>query len=219
MNNENNLITAARFLELLKDPEAFSRLQHTPTTVMHDVRINEKETNITTGKASKRIQSIGLDNFTFLEGVTISHFDALSFHASGTNFLKGIRFENCSGGWLSMHGCKMTRFDGYDCNFKVLSLQEVEGPPATGRQPQHPLIEVSGFSVSECVSLEKVKAKELRLASGHTSAIFKAVAARTNDPLWALQLRMAGIPTYVNTEIAAEMLREGSFAARMHTAA
>ena len=219
MNQQNNLISAARFLELLADSDAFNRIHREPVAVTNDVRINGEEIDLTSGQGEKKLQPISLDNFTFMGSVTIKNFDALSFHSDNANFLRGLEITGCKGSWISIRGGSLERFDGFRNQFEVLSLKNIQGLPTDSPKfQQHPVIELSGFELSKKLVLENVKARELQLVC-HTGALFKTVSAEVDDPLWALQLRLAGIPVYVSSEVAKKMLAQGSFAERMGAAA
>jgi len=213
------MIPASRFIELLQDRDGLSRLSRNPTTVMNDVDVDGKKIKIATGSGEKKIESIRLDNFNFLGRVRIEHFETLSFTADNSNFLKGLSFEGCSGSWLSIRNCCLESFDGFRNKFEVLNFEKVEGPPTERPEWQcHPTLTISGYELSREFALKEVQLKELVLTS-HTEERFKAAAAKVDDPLWALQLQLAGIKVYVSTEVAAKMLEKGSFAERVRSVA
>lgn len=215
MNKDNNLITAARFLALLQDEDEFSRIKRNPTTVTNDVYVDGKEINITRGEGEKKIQPIRLENFSFTGGVHIRNFDALSFTADNSNFVDGISFEGCTGHWLSIRNCRLKDFRGFSNTFEHLGFEKIEGlPPENPKYPHHPILTISGFKVSREFVLKEVKLQELALTC-HTEDLFQAAAAKVDDPLWALQLQLAGIKVYVDTSVAAKMLEKGSFAERL----
>lgn len=220
MNSQNQLMPATDFLGLLADKEARSRLRlgtHT-TVVTGDVCINGKELDLVTGKSDKPIASVGFRNLTFTGSVRVENVEELSFTAQQTNFLKGLSFCGCTGGWLSIHSCQMQRFDGFRNSFEALVLRKVQGEPAADarwQNQQNPVVDIFGFTLSKKLVFEGVEAKELVTHCERVSASLSTPEAIVDDPLWAFQLRLAGIPVHISTELARNMLQPGSFAARM----
>lgn len=95
-----------------------------------------------------------------------------------------------------------------------MSLKDISRPNKSAHG-EDPTIEISGFTIAEKLELMNVVAKELVLVSSRVEGRLTAPIARTDNPVWALQLKLAGINVDVGTEVARKMLAKGSFSAQL----
>ncbi len=217
------LLPPADFLKLFADHKAFERLEHnSSTTVTGDIHINGKEVSIGQDrqfrqKGDKSI-NLHLRNITFNGLVFVQNLENLCLLIDGCHFMESLHIEVCSGSYLNISSCTLKNFGGYHNRFERLAFEKIEGQPSgSPHWNNDPVIDISGFDLSKELKLEEVTAKELRLSD--SSDRFKTPWAVVDDPLWALQLQLAGIHLDVGTEIARQMLQPGSFAERVSAGA
>ncbi len=202
------LLTAREFQQMVAKSKTDDMVmgRHSSMTVQHDVHINSKEIDLTkkgTGAEKKEYQSIHLENIVFNGMVMIGGYDALVMTMHNTHFLGGLWIESCSGSWITMSGCQV-KSANFWCggsrggSFEVVSLDEVK---STGS------IDLSGLNLTKRLSLNKVEAERgIELIHSSTGDTIHAPAATTDNLIWALQLRMAGIPVIISTADAKKML-------------
>lgn len=213
------LIMAADFIALLQQPDGISHsLQHSGTVIQHDVHINGGKIQLPRSQFAKpedENKNISLDGLTFTGSVTFEKFEHVSLSFRGCNFLGSLSLHHCKGRSVDLLDCKANRIDGHRNMFERLYLNEVAWTHQ-GDRDANLLVDISGYALSEMLFIEKLAAKELRLKCRHTDEHLTSPAATVDDPLWALQLKLAGVgKIFVSTEVAGRMMEPGSFAQRM----
>ncbi len=204
------LLTAREFETLVarsKTDDSALRHHQSSMTVQHDVHIDGKKIDLTkkgTGVKKEEYQSIHLENTVFNGLVNISGYDKLMLTLDSVFFLGGLWIENCSGSWISITNCEAKSLNfwrGGEAGriFEVVSLRKVKSNGS---------IDLSGLRLTSRLVLEDVEAERLELIHSSTKDTIHTPKACTNSTLWALQLRMAGIPVFIETEDARRMLAD-----------
>jgi hypothetical protein len=200
------LVTAKEFHGLVAQSKTDQFLldRSSTMTVQGDVHIDNKDINLTIDDSSGRHgQSIRLTNIVFNGMVFIRGYTNLTLTISHAYFLEGLWIEDCSGSWISMTKCQVKSADFW-CGgargrtFEVVSLHEIHSQSS---------INLSGLNLKDRLSLHDVTASYgLELIHLSTMDTLHTPKAITNSSIWAFQLRMAGIPVFIDTKNAEMMM-------------
>ncbi len=201
----SNVITAREFEDMLTASMTNDLGLRVPphTIVEHDVNIDGQNINLTKkGTDGKGYQSIYLDEVAFIGMVTIRNYNRLSLRFQNTHFLDGLWIENSSGLFIGISGCQCKSINLW-CggarghSFEVVSLCQVKSTA----------IDLSGLNLKKHLTLEHVEAKGgLGLTHPSTGDTLRTPRVVTDNLVWALQFRMAGIPVITSTSNIMKML-------------
>ncbi len=182
---------------LIKPADYLAKLTSPNGLGIHESFIVTDDFSITGGK-QEPINSLCFRNTTFTGWLHIENEPDCRIGFEKCNLLGGLHISGCGGSAVHMSQCVEVRYiDMYRNMRKRLSIESV-------KIKAH--LDLSGTEVSEVLELHSVQAEGLVLYNGRVDQPFKAPRVVTDDPVFAHQFRLAGIPVLATTAMVREML-------------
>ena len=194
---QNNVISSAVYLAMLKakqkDPYYRADL---PILIQGDLDIDGEQLGV---------QHIHLEQVTTTGSLMIRNSapqkGAGMISLEACNFLGGLRVENVDISHIIMSDVRAKWINLWRCKAISADLREIVIDDGG-------VFDMSGLELQRDLSLTNITYTAVELFQRNVFKTITTGFVQTNDPVLALQFRMAGIPVYITTKTAQEMLTD-----------
>ncbi len=185
--NTNGMETSSVFLKILKEDGG---LYQRNLSLQHKVMIKDHTT--IDGK-SLGFNSLSIRRMNFTQGLTITNFEGKgNIILQNLDCLKGLHIENCRCNFLGIVDTSVGYIDFFASKFAGAALSGLNVGD----------LNLSSLELTEKLILKESEFHELSLITHDAERPIKTPLVKTDNQLAATMFRMAGIPVFIDMEMA-----------------